>query len=106
MKTITITKPITKVVSLTLNGFHGYQSHNVRASFTHRDAIEGYETPYGYAEGEKARYEVAITESAAQKFACNMSDCRCGEGIPTEFPCDEYEFENRMITLNGNYPQR
>jgi len=98
------TKPVTKIVVLTLNGFHGYQSHNVRATFTRREAGDGFETPYGFSEGEEAGYDVTITESAARKFACT-GDCRCGEGMPTEFFCDEYDFEHGDITIKGNYPQ-
>ena len=93
----TIAKPVTKIVELTLNGFHGYQSHNVRATFTRREA--GYE-------GEEAGYDVTITESASRKFACKSGDCRCGEGMPTEFICDDYDFDAADITVEGNYPQR
>lgn len=87
---ITTSKPITKIINLTLNGFHGYQSHSVRASFAaHED---------GYA--------VSITESAAAKFRCRSSDCRCGEHMPTEFTCDEWDFDHAEVTVRGNYPQR
>lgn len=95
--TTTTAKPVTKIVELTLNGFHGYQTHRVRASFV--PALPEWQDV-------KGDYIVTITESAARKFACRISDCRCGEGVPTEFECDEYDFEHADITVNGNYPQR
>lgn len=101
----TIDKPITKIIKLTLNGFHGYQSHNVRATFSRRAGVEAELTPFGYTEEEESGYDVTITESAARKFSCRC-ECTCGEGVPTEFQCDEYDFEHGEITLNGNYPQQ
>ncbi len=103
---ITIDKPITKIISLTLNGFHGYQTHNVRATFTRRAGVEAELTPFGYSDEEEAGYDVTITESAARKFACKNSDCRCGEHMPTEFVCDDFDFNAADITVKGNYPQR
>lgn len=102
---ITTTKPVTKLIELTLNGFHGYQSHNVRATFTRLEAVEGVETPYGFCEGAEAGYDVTITESAARKFACT-GDCTCGEGMPTSFIADWYDFDAGEVLINGNYPQR
>lgn len=90
----TIAKPVTKIIELTLNGFHGYQSHNVRATFTPADP------KWQDVSGD---YIVSITESAARKFACKCSDCTCGEGMPTEFECDAYDFEQADVTVNGNY---
>jgi hypothetical protein len=103
---ITINKPITKIVNLTLNGFHGYQSHNVRATFARRAGVEATLTPFGFTEEEESGYDVTITESAARKFGCKCSDCRCGERMPTAFVCDDYDFDASDLTVNGNYPQR
>jgi hypothetical protein len=97
--TATTAKPITKIVEITLNGFHGYQSHNVRATFTPTKRYNSWGDEIGDG------YDVTITESAARKFSCR-GECTCGEGVPTEFECDEYDFEHGDITLNGNYPQR
>ena len=91
---MTAAKPITKIIELALYGFHGFQSHNVRATFTPR------EPHWQDVDGD---YLVSITESAARKFSCRCSDCTCGEGVPTEFECDEADFEIGEITLNGNY---
>ena len=93
---ITTTKPVTKLIKLTLNGFHGYQSHNVRATFAQISDDN---------QGEALEYQVEIADSAARKFACT-GDCTCGEGMPTEFECDDYDFDAADITINGNYPQR
>ena len=103
---ITTEKHITKIIRLTLNGFHGYQSHNVRASFTRRAGVEADLTPFGYSDEVEAGYDVTITDSAACKFACKSSDCRCGESMPTAFFCDDFDFDADEITVSGNYPQR
>lgn len=103
MKTQTTTT--TKIISLTLNGFHGYQSHNVRASFTRRAGVEADLTPFGYSDDTEAGYDVTITDSAARKYACKSTDCRCGESMPTAFSCDAYDFGAAEITINGKYPQ-
>ena len=94
----TTTAPLTKIVSLTLNGFHGFQSHKVRATFTPTNRYNSW----GESVGDG--YAVSITESAARKFSCR-GECTCGEGVPTEFDCDEYDFEHGEITIKGNYPQ-
>lgn len=101
----TTAKPITKIIDLTLNGFHGFQSRSVRATFTRREAVEGGWTPYGLDKPEEAGYIVTIAHSAASKFACASPDCCCRESMPTKFACDEYDFEHADITLKGNYPQ-
>ena len=89
------TKPITKQITLTLNGFHGYESHNVRANFSPISDDN---------RGGALEYQVEIADSAARKFVCT-GDCTCGEGMPTSFLADGYDFEVGEITINGNYPQ-
>lgn len=106
MSTTISVKPITKIINLALNGFHGYQTHNVRATFTPRPGADSELTPFGYSESEVAGYDVTITESAASKFACKNSDCQCGESVPTAFVCDQYDFDHGDITINGKFPQR
>lgn len=92
-------KAVTKIVELTLNGFHGYQSHRVRATFAPSKLYNSWGEEIGDG------YVATITESAARKFACR-GECTCGEGVPTKFECDDYDFETGEITLDGNYPQR
>ena len=92
--TTTAPKTTTKTIDLTLNGFHGYITHRVRAVFAMID------------DGTEDAYSVTITPSAAKKFACRSSDCTCGEGMPEEFECDAYDFEHADVTIKGNYPQR
>lgn len=94
---ITIVKPVTKIVKLTLNGFHGYQSHNVRANWSQISDED---------QGEALEYQVEIADSAARKFKCKSNDCTCGEGMPTSFIADWYDFDAAEVTINGNYPQR
>lgn len=95
MSTTTSAKPIAKIISLTLNGFHGYQSHNVRAIF---EQISG--------EGEALEYQVSIKPTAARKFECRSKDCTCGESMPEFFTADGWDFDHSEITVNGAYPQR
>lgn len=96
---------ITKIIAMTLNGFHGYQTSNVRATFLKLPEMDNEERhDLGYR--ADAAWEVEITESAARKFACTASDCRCGEGVPITFTCDQYDFDSGTITLRGSYPQR
>lgn len=102
MKTQTTT---TKIISLTFNGFHGYQSHNVRAKFARRAGVESELTPYGDNDAVDAGYDVTITDSAARKYACKSINCRCGESMPAAFACDDFDFIAAEITVNGKYPQ-
>jgi hypothetical protein len=80
-----------KNMKLILNGFHGYQTHTVRAE------IE----PAGDEDGV---FSVKIAESASKKFGCHAQDCCCGESMPTELTCDEWELEHKEVTVNGRYP--
>ena len=84
---------MTTTIKLTLNGFHGFQSNNVRADIT---KISGT--------GEADEYQAEIAESAARKFACKSKDCRCGESMPSNFIIDGYDFRWKSTTVNGNYP--
>lgn len=119
----TIAKPVTKIIKLTLNGFHGFESHNVRATFTPREEVATGGYPYEQNqhafdesvpafilnwfpdEEDQHAFDVTISESAARKFSCR-GGCTCGEGINTEFGCDQIDFDTASIELIGNYPQR
>ena len=82
-------------MKITLNGFHGYESHNVRG--TMNPEIDEFQT-----EG----YIIEITPSAAAKFGCKMSDCTCGEGIAESFWVRKTQVRGNEIEVAGNYPQR
>ena len=91
-------------IKLTMNGFHGYQSENVRASVEKNPEYSGDRETDFY--GRELPYTVTITRSAADKFACRAADCCCGESMPTEFGATEHEIDHRAVEVSGNYPQR
>jgi hypothetical protein len=88
----------TKFILLTLNGFHGYQTHKVKAT--------GNKIELGEFEHPSRGCEVSISPSAAQKFKCESEECKCGEGIESKFNCYFSDFESGEVELKGFYPHR
>ena len=92
----------TKIIKLTLNGFHGYQTHNVKAQFTPRPVSKD---GLSFSETNENGFYVKIAQSAADKFFCRSKECLCGEGVPTDFDCDFYDFAVGSVQIKGIYPQ-
>jgi hypothetical protein len=86
------------ILEITLNGFHGYETHRVRGTKTPTTGFV-----WGY---ECSGYQIEISPSGAKKFGCGMRDCTCGEGLPTSFFVAEEDCEGKSISIKGNYPQR
>lgn len=89
-------------MQITLNGFHGYETHTVLVDVTKDDKHTG-DRETDYYSDHMFPYWGEIAESAAGKFACTMSDCMCGEGIDTTFPITAQELESKHVELRGNY---
>jgi len=90
-------------LTITHNGFHGYQTHTVRGTMT---LAQGWSRGCGVPEGETVEgYQVEITESGAKKFACGAAGCKCGEGLAASFWVSRDKVSGSEISVNGNYPQ-
>lgn len=87
----------TKIIKLTLDGFHGLITHSVKAEIV---------LASGGTDGEPAEYFATIAPSAARKFACRVKGCTCGESMPDSFTLDAYDHDAAQTTVNGNYPSR
>ena len=92
----------TKIIELTLNGFHGYRTHNVRAKFTPRPVSKD---GLSFSEKNENGFYVKIAQSAADKFLCPSKDCLCGDGVPTQFHCCDADFKKGSIERKGCYSQ-
>lgn len=89
-------------LKITLNGFHGYQTHNVLATVT---PAQGWKRGCGVPMGETVEgYNIQLTKSGAHKFACTSADCICGEGVPESFWIAKDKF-GKKIEVKGHYPQ-
>ena len=89
-------------ISLTLNGFHGYQTRNVLATIGPKNPAG---EPWDYHNYGAGLYPVEIDESEAEKFSCKCADCTCGESMPTTFYMDQWDVDHKKVTIRGNYPQ-
>jgi len=89
-------------MKVTLNGFHGYDEHTVLVS-VERDTEHTGDRELDYYSGHSTPFRGRIAPSAAAKFRCGMSDCRCGESMPLEFPLAGPEATT--VEIRGNYPQ-
>jgi len=63
-----------KRLTITLNTFHGCETHTVPGEITPDISI--YDEP---------GYRVEIAETNASLFGCEICDCRCGGALPESF---------------------
>jgi hypothetical protein len=83
-------------LKITLNGFHGFQTHSVRGTMSKQ--IGGN---YGETEG----FQIELTKSGAAKFACQISDSKCDESLPESFWVPKNQVSGNEVSVSGNYPQ-
>lgn len=83
-------------LQITHHGFHGPQTHTVRGTIT---LAQGWSRGCGVPAGETVEgYQIEISASGAQKFACGMADCKCGEGLATSFWVSKDKVSGHTIT--------
>jgi hypothetical protein len=63
-----------KQLTITLNTFHGCETHTVPGEITPDSSI--FDEP---------GYSVEITEAGASRFGCKICGCRCGGALPKSF---------------------
>ena len=93
-----------KRIKVTLNGFHGYETHDVLVDVEKNPDHTG-DKEVDYYSGNRCPYVGTITKSAANKFGCNMSDCTCGESIDMVININETDLKFKTVEIRGNYPQ-
>ena len=96
----------TKLMTVTLNGFHGYESHKCRVEI--RDNPDFVADPADrFDRMQSVKFLGSLAPSAAKKFGCVCAECCCGEGLDStnEFGLDEVDLEFGTVEIRGNYPQ-